>query len=84
MLLPIAKRDTKKRQHKIHVIPEKFPLLRFPLKNPELNRKWIGFVNRRDWAPTRRSGICFKHFEEKFLKVGKRATFLHQSTAAST
>ena len=31
-------------------------------------------MNRRDWAPTRRSGICSKHFEEKFLKVGKRAT----------
>ena len=31
-------------------------------------------MNRRDWAPTRRSGVCSKHFEEKFLKVGKRAT----------
>ena len=31
-------------------------------------------MNRRDWAPTRRSGVCSKHFKEKFLKVGKRAT----------
>ena len=31
-------------------------------------------MNRKDWAPTRRSGVCSKHFEEKFLKVGKRAT----------
>ena len=31
-------------------------------------------MNRRDWAPTRRSGVCSKHFEEKFLKVDKRAT----------
>ena len=62
-----------KRQHKINVIPEKFPVFRFPLKNPESNRKWITFVNRRDWTPTRRSGVCSKHFEE-FLKVGKRAT----------
>ena len=45
-----------KRQHKINVIPEKFPEFRFPLENPELNRKWIRFVNRRDWAPTRRFG----------------------------
>ena len=31
-------------------------------------------MNRRDWAPTRRSGVCSKHFEKKFLKVGKRTT----------
>ena len=68
-----CKTGYKKRQHKIHVIPEKFPVFRFPLKNQELNRKWIRFVNRRDWAPTRRSGVCSKHFEEKFLKVDKRA-----------
>ena len=69
-----CKTGCKKRQHQIHAIPEKFPVFRFPLKNSELNRKWIRFVNRRDWAPTRRSGICSKHFEKKFLKVGKRAT----------
>ena len=62
-----------KLQHKIHVIPEKFPVFRFLLKNPELNRKWIKFVNRRDFAPTQCSGVCSKHFEEKLLKVGKRA-----------
>ena len=66
----------KKRQHKINVIPEKFlvHVFRFSLKNPELNRKWIRFVNRRDWAPTRRSGVCSQHFAEKFLKIGKRAS----------
>ena len=71
-----CKTEYKKRQHKIHVVPEKFPVFRFPLKNPALhvNRKRIGFVNRRDSALTRRSGICSEHFEEKFLKVGKRAT----------
>ena len=69
-----CKTEYKKRQHKINVIPEKFPVFRFPLENPALNRKWIRFVNRRDWAPTRRSCVCSKHFEEKFLKVGKRAT----------
>ena len=64
----------KKRQHKINVIPENFPVFRFPLKNPELNKKWIRFVNRRDWAPTRRSNVCSKYFEEKFIKVDKQAT----------
>ena len=45
-----CKTGYKKRQHEIHVIPEKFPVFRFPLKNPELNREWIRFVNtyRRD------------------------------------
>ena len=31
-------------------------------------------MNRRDLATTQRSGVCSKYFEEKFLKVGKRAT----------
>ena len=31
-----CKTGHKKRQHKIHVISEKFPVFRFPLKNPEL------------------------------------------------
>ena len=44
-----CKMGYKKHQHKIDVIPEKFPVFCFPLKNPELNRKWIRFVNRRDW-----------------------------------
>ena len=69
-----CKTGYKKRQHKINVIPEKSPVFCFLLKNPELNRKCIRFVNRRDWAPTRRSGVCSKHFKEKFWKVGKRAT----------
>ena len=52
-----CKTGYKKRQHKIHVIPKKFPGFRFPLKNPELNRKWIKFVNRRDWL--RRDVLVF-------------------------
>ena len=64
----------KKRQHKVSYIPEKFPVFCFPLKNQELNKKWITFVNRKDWTPTQYGGICSKHFEERFLKVGKRTT----------
>ena len=33
-------------------------------------------MNRRDWASTIRSGICSKHFKEKFFKVGKQSTLL--------
>ena len=70
-----CKTGYKNSQHKINVIPEKFPVFCFPLKNPELNRKWIRFVNRRHWAPTQRSGIYSQHFEEKFLKVGKQKRY---------
>ena len=73
-VVAFCKTGYKKRQHKINVVPEKFPVFRFLLKNSELNRQWIRFVNRRDWAPTGHSGVCSKHFEEKCLKVGERAT----------
>ena len=59
-----CKTGYKKRQQKVHVILEKFPEFCFLLKNPELNRRWIRFVNRRDLAPTQRFGVCSKHFEE--------------------
>ena len=66
--------EYKKRQYKTDVIPEKFPVSRFPLKNPDLNRKWIRFVNSRDLVSMQRSGVCSKHVEEEYLKVNKRAT----------
>ena len=43
-VVAFCKTGYQKRQHTIHVIPEKFLVFRFPLKNPELNRKWIRFV----------------------------------------
>ena len=52
-----CKTGYKKCQHKINVVPEKFPVFRFPLKNPELSKKWIRFVNRIDWASTQHSGV---------------------------
>ena len=36
----------------------------FPLKNEELNKKWIRFVNRSDWVPTKHSVLCELHFED--------------------
>ena len=61
-----CKTGYKNRQHKIHVILEKFPVFRFSLKNPELNRKWIRFKNRRDWTPTRHSSVCFYILKKSF------------------
>jgi len=65
-----------KRQNKVDVVSEKQPLFSFPVKKTELNKQWIKFVNRKDWAPSKHSGICAKHFEKKYLKVGCRTTLL--------
>lgn len=45
----------------------------FP-SNPELKCRWVRFVNRVDCVLTENSGICRLHFEEKYLKRGKRIT----------
>ena len=29
-------------------------------------------MNRKDWLPTTSSVICIDHFEEKFVKRGKK------------
>ena len=50
----------------------------FPLDKPDLNQRWIKFVNRKDWKPTSYSGICIKHFENKYIKIGKRARLLYE------
>ena len=60
-----------KRRNKIDFVPERFPIFSFPTKKTDLNKKWIKFVNRNNWVPPNHGGICAKHFESKFLKVGK-------------
>ena len=45
-------------------------------EDQELKRKWIYFVNRKDWLPTAHSVICMDHFEEKFVKRGKKCQLL--------
>ena len=40
--------------------------------NPELQQRWIRFINSADWKPTKHSRICENHSEEKFLRHGKR------------
>ena len=41
-------------------------------EDQELKRKWIYFVNRKDWLPMAHSVICINHFEEKCIKRGKK------------
>ena len=43
----------------------------FPLDKPNLLQKWIQFVNRDKWTPTKYSVICSKHFDPKFINQEK-------------
>ena len=45
----------------------------FPLKNFELNRLWIRFVNHKYWKPTKHSVLCELHFEEEYIVRGGKA-----------
>ena len=46
----------------------------FPLKNAELNKQWIRFVNKRDWPATKHSMLCELYFEEKCLRRREKCT----------
>ena len=50
-------------------VAEYHPVFGFPDTKPSFKEKWIHFVNRKHWTP-KNSGICAKHFEEKYLKQG--------------
>ena len=69
-----CKTGYKKRKDKKDFIPEKFPVFGFPDNKPDLREKWIRFVNRREWTPGKNCGVCSKHFEAKFLKIGEKVT----------
>ena len=51
---------------------EKVSVFHFPNDKPDLLTKWVQFVNRgNEWQPKGRSVLCAKHFEEKYIKIGK-------------
>ena len=50
---------------------QKKPSFHFP-DHRELQRKWIYFVNRKDWSHTAQSVICIDRFEGKFIKRDKK------------
>ena len=41
-------------------------------KYPGLREKWIQFVSESNFTPSQHSRICIQHFEEKYVKFGKR------------
>ena len=52
--------------------PGKLSSFHFPLKNEELNKKWIRFLNRSDWVLTKHSVLCELHSEDIYKNKGKR------------
>ena len=57
-----AKNENKKRLATFH----------FPLKDGELNKNWVRFVNRVDWTPTKHSVLCELHFDDKYIIRGDK------------
>ena len=51
---------------------EKKPFVLFP-KDEERRKKWIYFVNRKNWTPTKYSVVCIDHFHDKFIKTWKKS-----------
>ena len=48
----------------------------FP-KKEDLKKRWVKFVNWKDWEPTSSSYICIKHFEEKYYEKGKNIPYFN-------
>ncbi|XP_065650514.1 THAP domain-containing protein 3-like [Hydra vulgaris] len=71
-----CKTGYEKRENRINFIPEKQPLFGFSENNPDLLNQWVVFINRKLLKPSKNSAICAKHFEEKYLKIGKRVTLI--------
>ena len=46
---------------------EKVSSFEFPIKRPQLMKKWILFVNRGNWTPSKSSVMCIKHFKDGFM-----------------
>ena len=48
----------------------------FPVNNDLLTEKWVYFVNKTDWKPSKNSVICERHFEKEYIKYGEKRTHL--------
>ena len=42
-------------------------------KEEDLMKRWIRFVNRKDWQASSSSYVCIKHFEENYYKKVKNS-----------
>ena len=53
----------------------------FP-QDEELKRKWIRFVNRKDWIPSKHSVICVDHFADEFITIHNKKSLLKLNISA--
>ena len=51
---------------------EKVSGFSFPFNKPDLLEKWVKFVNRPEWKPSKSSVVCVKHFQQEFVNNGMR------------
>ena len=60
------------------------PVFGFPdkTKHPDQWMSWVRFVNRKDWTPGKFDGICAKHFESQYIKVGSKRSKLTKDNSA--
>ena len=52
----------------------------FP-QDEELKKKWIRFVNRKKWTPTKHSVICAEHFSDDLIISHKKKSLLEWSSS---
>lgn len=56
----------------------KISMFKFPShKRKGLKEKWIKFVDRKNWYPSKNSVLCSKHFDKKFIITGDVRTKLN-------
>ena len=55
---------------------KKIATFHFPIKKPDLSKKWIRFVNRINWKPTQHSVLCKHHFEKHFISRTQKGDHL--------
>ena len=56
---------------------EKGSVAEFPT-NEEDKQAWIRFVNRKDWVCSKHSRLCLLHFDNKYIKHGKKNRYLNR------
>ena len=52
--------------------------------HPELREKWIKFVSQVNFKPSEHTRICIEHFEEQYIKFGKRNHLIWESLPIPT
>ena len=67
-----CKTNYKKRVDGVNIVTHPGTVISFPdeVKNPDLRRQWVRFCNQKSFHITNNSGICTKHFDDKFIKEG--------------